>query len=239
MSTEVIDNKEEDRALTEFVRILKLFSGEIPEHELFPILDQEFTDFDINVQDHTGQSFLHHTMTNVRYYIMEYLLKKGANPNAQDIHGETPLILAARKGLLTHIQLLMAHGANPDIYDKHNDSALLWAAYRNYLDIVIFLVENGANTKHVYQDGKEAIRWAIKGGNLDIVSYLADDLMEINRPDRNGNGVLDMTMTSEITEFFYTWLEKNKVFVARHIKNKYNGRIDYEILRIIFSMYHR
>lgn len=235
----LIEDKEEDGSLSAFVKILKLFSSEIPCEETYALLDDEFTKIDINASDYTGQSFLHHTITNTYYHIMVYLLKKGANPNIQDDNGETPLIIAARKGLLSHIQLLIKYNANPDIYDKHNDSALLWAAYKNHIDIVIFLVENGANTKHLYHDGKEAIRWAIKGDSLDIVSYLADYLCEINRPDRKGNGILDMQMSAEINQYFNVWLKKNKCYVAEYIKKNYGRQFDYEILRIIYRMYHK
>jgi ankyrin repeat protein len=232
------DIKSEEYKNERYIKILKLFSAELSNNELFPILDKEFATFDINATDYDKMTLLHHTVTNTRYNIMGYLLEKGANPNVKDKHGETPLLQAARKSLLPHVQILIKYGANPDIYDKSNDSALLWAAYKGNVDIVIFLIENGACLRHTYRDGKDAIRWAIKGEDLETVKYLAGYLRDINQPDRNGNGIMDMNMTMEIRSFLHNWIEKNKLRVALHFKNRYDGIIDFEILREIFDMYH-
>ena len=61
--------------------------------------------------------------------LVEALLDSGANPNARDVRGMTPLIFAIgtdRPNPRT-IQLLLSRGADPKIRDKYGDDAIAWA----------------------------------------------------------------------------------------------------------------
>jgi cytohesin len=46
------------------------------------------------------------------------LLERGANPNAEDYEGRTPLHEASREGYVEIVKLLLEHGANPRIADN-------------------------------------------------------------------------------------------------------------------------
>ena len=49
--------------------------------------------------------------------VIQLLLDRGANPNAFDMLGHTPLILSARKGHLEVVKLLLDRGADPNAFD--------------------------------------------------------------------------------------------------------------------------
>jgi ankyrin repeat protein len=66
--------------------------------------------------------------------VIESLLAAGANPNARDVRGMTPLMLAVASDRphVKTIQLLLAKGADPALKDKYGDDARVWAArYQN------------------------------------------------------------------------------------------------------------
>ncbi|MGY3087633.1 ankyrin repeat protein [Hymenobacter sp. UYAg731] len=78
----------------------------------------------INHQDRIGYSALHFIAQNKQLEIAAKFLKSGANPNATDVHGNTPLWTAIfsskdEKGV---VKLLLEYGANPDIVNKHGKS---------------------------------------------------------------------------------------------------------------------
>lgn len=62
--------------------------------------------------------------TESSYEVMEELLKRGANPNAQNVYGETALHYAAMNGLNERVQLLLQYGANPMLRDKSGKSSI-------------------------------------------------------------------------------------------------------------------
>lgn len=75
----------------------------------------------VNHQDRIGYSVLHFTGQNQLTELARYFLDKGADPNLQDIHGNTPLWTAVfnskeNKGV---VQLLLKFNANPDIKNKY------------------------------------------------------------------------------------------------------------------------
>jgi ankyrin repeat protein len=79
---------------------------------------------DINAQDKIGYSVLHFAGQNILVELAKYFLEKGANPNLQDIHGNTPLWTAIFNAKLPTneqgvVELLMKFGADPDIINKH------------------------------------------------------------------------------------------------------------------------
>ncbi len=58
---------------------------------------------------------------------MRIILDAGADPNAQDYIGRTPLMWAAQWKSRKGIELLLAHGAKPDVRNTKGYSALVYA----------------------------------------------------------------------------------------------------------------
>jgi len=87
----------------------------------------------INLADRSGATALHvATGDGVRLICVKELLLHGANPNAQDGHGDTPLIAAVKhaqneEDATQAVRLLIAAGADPSLSDKEGQSALSWA----------------------------------------------------------------------------------------------------------------
>lgn len=74
--------------------------------------------------------------------IIDFLLKKGAQINEQNIHGATPLMIAMLGGDKKIVAQLIEKGANPNIHDHQMMSPLMLAMKRGVLNNVLTLLEN-------------------------------------------------------------------------------------------------
>ena len=69
--------------------------------------------------------------------MVERLLKARANPNAAQMSGLTPLMIAAHTGNVDVVKLLLAHGANVNAATTETgNTALMWAVSDRHADIV-------------------------------------------------------------------------------------------------------
>jgi ankyrin repeat protein len=74
-----------------------------------------------------------------------YDIEQGANVNAFNQNGETPLYVASSKGLLDIVDILLENGADIDKETTNGSTPLYAAAEAGYTGIVEFLMEHGAN----------------------------------------------------------------------------------------------
>ena len=83
------------------------------------------------------------------------LLAKGADPNASDLLGTTPLMIASAKGYLDIVILLLQFGANVDAIDKNDNTSLMYAV--SHPNIVKILLQNGATVSWENNKGETAL----------------------------------------------------------------------------------
>lgn len=69
--------------------------------------------------------------------VLELLLEKGANLEARNALGETPLYKAVERGMLKHVQLLLKHGANANAIDAFGSPIFFAASSPDMLDLLI------------------------------------------------------------------------------------------------------
>ena len=76
---------------------------------------------------------------------MEELLKKGADVNAQDCDGLTPLHRAIENDNLESVKLLIRKGADVNTEDYNGRTPLYWTSLKQNIKIISALIEGGAN----------------------------------------------------------------------------------------------
>jgi ankyrin repeat protein len=82
--------------------------------------------------------------------IVQMLVAKGANVNAQAGSGATPLYFAVMRGQKDDAEFLLDHGANPNLPDAYTTSILDVALHMQYGSLIELLVAKGADVN--YQD---------------------------------------------------------------------------------------
>ena len=95
--------------------------------------------------------------------IVELLIRAGADVNARDAKGWTPLFDAASSGSLAIVKRLIDAGAEVDPVDREGHSPALWAALAAKAGIVQYLLELGASPERK-TFGKSVLEWIEIGG---------------------------------------------------------------------------
>ena len=96
---------------------------------------------DVDSQDNSGSTQLHHSAYHGQYSSCNDLISRGANVNLLDQNGCTPLRLASRTGHGDISRLLCQAGAKVHFQDYKGRTAIEIAQKKKYHDIVALLTE--------------------------------------------------------------------------------------------------
>ncbi|MET8043416.1 ankyrin repeat domain-containing protein [Micromonospora sp. NPDC005215] len=108
--------------------------------------------------------------------IASALLRLGANPNAVDREGTTPLYQASVHGAVNLVRLLLAAGAAPDTESGRGreGTPLCAAAAWGHSDVVQELLAHGAdpNLREDRGTGYSPLDWALRGDHSQTADLL-------------------------------------------------------------------
>lgn len=143
---------------------------------------------------------------------IKYLIKNGANVNAKDRNGQTPLLIyISQSNNLDIIKYLVEHGADINSKDNYGNTPLINATNKNYseiirnftkrgininnkiailpfinkylLETVKYLIGKGAIVDESTNTGMTPLMMASSNGNLGIVKYLIEHGADVNAKD--------------------------------------------------------
>ncbi len=142
---------------------------------------------DVNARDNLGRSALHkaieeHKEDEARSLIL-FVMKVGkgfgrpADIDATDHEGCTPLISAARLGMVDVCRALAYAGAALDARDLQGLSALRWAALNEHDPVVELLLRRSVT---VTRDDSSLLHWAIIRGNEYALQFLIHKVADLD-----------------------------------------------------------
>ena len=99
---------------------------------------------------------------------IKFLLSKGADINASDTQGWTPLTSAARQRKDKIIALLIENGADPNLVDANGMTPLLAAGMRDHVPSVKILVEKGGDAEQPGPQGFRPLALAIAEQRYEV-----------------------------------------------------------------------
>ena len=101
---------------------------------------------DVNRADKDNSTALHYATLysedddkSIAENIMQQLLRGGANANAQDSGGETPLLQCARDGFIEGVRLLLEYNADKSLCDKNGMTPRAHAEQNGHTDVAALL----------------------------------------------------------------------------------------------------
>jgi ankyrin repeat protein len=117
----------------------------------------------VNTRSQGRATALHFAVSrkHAKIEVTHVLLAHGADVNAQQDHGETPLYMAASWGNLEVVELLLAHGADINMPNKTGYTSLIENASSGKAEMVELLLANGAEVNARIWSGDTALQLAL------------------------------------------------------------------------------
>lgn len=106
---------------------------------------------------------------------VQLLLDEGADTEAKNSGGETPLHSAAIRGQEGIVRLLLDNGADTKAKNSEGETPLHFAVFLRHEGIVRLLLNNGAETEAKNSEGKTPLHFAVFFGNGGIVRLLLNN----------------------------------------------------------------
>lgn len=152
---------------------------------------------------------LHSAVSNESIELVKLLIENGANVNARDKEGRTPLmVLAFHHDNIEIVRALLDGGADIETNDNSADTPIIEAAWGGRPNLTKLLIEKGAKVNAQSANGKTPLHWASENlpnrspsitaeGRLAVVQILLENKANVNAKDSQGYTPLDLATKSE------------------------------------------
>jgi hypothetical protein len=137
---------------------------------------------------------------NRRSEAADVLLSNGADVNAKDVTGRTPLHQAVMEADLTMVQVLLRYGAEVNVKDPSDRTPLHEAVIDGHAQLVwlILAYRGEVNAKDEFE--RTPLHWAAHKTGATIVRHLLAAGAAVNVVDADGNTPLDLATDPKVLE---------------------------------------
>ncbi|XP_067648871.1 ankyrin repeat domain-containing protein 50-like [Haliotis asinina] len=146
------------------------------------------TNIEINRRGKDGRTPLMVAVIQGLRYVMELLIRNGADVSQVDEEGNNVLHLACKFGLLDVVEYLLSQNS-VDINTRGRGAMtpLMMAVVYRHSDVFKFLMRNGADVSQVDDYGCSVLHLSCRGREMDVVKYLlSQSSIDINKKGDKG-----------------------------------------------------
>ena len=118
--------------------------------------------------------------------ITQILIKAGADVNAVDKNGRTPIRMAARYGNVAMVSVLIKAGADVNAADKNGRTPIRMATGYGYKVVVSMLIKAGADVNAADRYGSTPLHLAAEKGHKKVALLLVNAGADVNATDKFG-----------------------------------------------------
>ena len=156
----------------------------------------------IDANDKYQQTPLHNAARDGRIDVLAYLLQRGANPNAQNVDGWTPLCIAAEVDQVGAITTLLEQSADVNINAQTSIgfTPLGIAISKDNTEIARLLIDRGADI-NTQSEGQTPLGVAVLYKYIEIARLLIDRGADINVRNEYGETPMNFAIQRSTDEF--------------------------------------
>ena len=153
----------------------------------------------VNLVDEEQSSLLHWSVLSGDFQLTNLILQKGANPNAQNKFGCTPLELAINYDEEAIVDLLLKNEAK--LFNRNGYMPLHAAAVSGNIALLEkFLTVSTTNSRD--DSGRTPLHWASQEGHWEAAAYLIKNGADKDALDHEGFSPLSIAVSSGDQELF-------------------------------------
>lgn len=141
----------------------------------------------VNTKDYTSGQTALHIVTGMRDLTwMRFLVGKGANVNARDAKGVTPLVMAVNYNFTEGADFLIGQAARIDDSNDAGETPLITAVHNHNLEIMRLLLAAGADPDRADNSGRSARDYALFEGKEGALMTTIEKYAKPRKKDGQG-----------------------------------------------------
>ena len=156
----------------------------------FDTLGQMLAKLGLDYAETSRETVLHRATRRHNDKAVDFLLGLGADINARNSSGFTPVAIAVENASEEMLEFLLSKKADPNISDWKGLTPLMKAAEAGEAGLIAALVTHGADLNTKDPDGRTALMLAAQKGQAMIVGALAGHGASLTATDNEGNTVM-------------------------------------------------